>query len=79
MCAKADKGNRGYFPFGMGSAKNPFSQEDRKEAFNAYGFETEDVDRPFHGRNKWPSEQELPGFRDTMDRYYSGMHTVANK
>ena len=34
---QADRGNRGYFPFGTGSAKNPFSQEDRKEAFNAYG------------------------------------------
>jgi hypothetical protein len=37
MCAQANRGNRGYFPFGTGSAKNPFTQEDRKEAFNAYG------------------------------------------
>lgn len=37
MCMQADRGNRGYFPFGTGSARNPFSQEDRKEAFNAYG------------------------------------------
>lgn len=34
---QVDQGNRGYYPFGMGSAKNPFAQEDRKEAFNAYG------------------------------------------
>ena len=34
---QVDQGNRGYYPFGMGSAKNPFAQEDRKEAFKAYG------------------------------------------
>jgi hypothetical protein len=28
-------------------------QADRKEAYNAYlGFETGDVDKPFHGRNR---------------------------
>lgn len=37
MPKQADHTNRGYYPFGMGSAKNPYSQEDRKEAFNAYG------------------------------------------
>lgn len=37
---QVDQGNRGYYPFGMGSAKNPFAQEDRKEAFNAYGART---------------------------------------
>ena len=35
--SQVDQGNRGYYPSGMGSAKNPFAQEDRKEAFNAYG------------------------------------------
>lgn len=43
------------------------------------GFETEDVDKPFHGRNKWPSESELPSFRDTMETYYGAMHKVAQK
>ena len=37
---QVDQGNRGYYPLGMGSAKNPFAQEDRKEAFNAYGART---------------------------------------
>ncbi|CAL8464781.1 g4316 [Coccomyxa elongata] len=79
LALKADRGNRGYFPFGTGSAKNPFSQEDRKEAFNAYGFETEDLDQPFHGRNKWPAEEHVPGFRSTMERYYGAMHSVAQR
>ena len=34
---QADSTNRGYYPFGMGSAKNPYQQGDRKEAFNIYG------------------------------------------
>lgn len=34
---QADHTNRGYYPFGMGSAKNPYAQDDRKEAFNLYG------------------------------------------
>ena len=37
MILQADHSNRGYYPFGMGSAKNAFSQDDRKEAFNVYG------------------------------------------
>lgn len=34
---------------------------------------------PFHGVNKWPSEYELPGFRQTMEQYYQGMSAVANR
>ena len=124
-----DQSNRGYYPFGMGSAKNPFAQEDRKEAFNAYGappvlarlwccpsgqlrlsicmaeaflrhfyatiravgdrltkvvilagFETVPGDAtPFHGVNKWPSDQDLPGFRKTMEEYHREMHLVAKR
>ena len=119
----------------MGSAKNPFAQEDRKEAFNAYGlshlhpqylrttsrkgplwqpfcrcihaeafvvwaawcgwawcsccsdvdeclagFETEPDDvKPFHGVNKWPSEEDLPGFRETMEEYHKEMSCIAKR
>jgi isopenicillin N synthase-like dioxygenase len=44
------------------------------------GFETESGDAtPFHGVNKWPSEYELPGFRQTMEEYYHGMSAVASR
>lgn len=125
---QVDQGNRGYYPFGMGSAKNPFAQEDRKEAFNAYGtrflgpscanrypekgesgsnlaggfyqwrynhcdtlallsgddclagFETEPNDAtPFHGVNKWPLEEDLPGFQETMEEYHKEMSCIANR
>ena len=128
---QVDQSNRGYYPFGMGSAKNPFAQEDRKEAFNAYGatpvlawlscfpsgqlcvyiymaeachlfwhqnafiravkgpmtnldslagFETVPGDAtPFHGVNKWPSDQDLPGFREVMEEYHREMHLVAKR
>ena len=44
------------------------------------GFETEPSDAtPFHGVNKWPSEEDLPGFRDTMEEYHKEMSCIANR
>ena len=36
LAMQANKSNRGYFPFGEGTAKNPYAQLDRKEALNLY-------------------------------------------
>mmetsp|Transcript_18196 Transcript_18196/g.54682 ORF Transcript_18196/g.54682 Transcript_18196/m.54682 type:complete len:355 (+) Transcript_18196:191-1255(+) len=77
---KADSSNRGYHPPGSGTAKNPYNQADRKEAVNLYlGWETDDVDRPFHGRTKWPSAEAIPGFRPAMTAYYTAMDAVARR
>ena len=44
------------------------------------GFETVPGDAtPFHGMNKWPSDQDLPGFRKTMEEYHREMHLVAKR
>ena len=44
------------------------------------GFETVPGDAtPFHGVNKWPSDQDLPGFRKTMEEYHREMHLVAKR
>ena len=44
------------------------------------GFETVPGDAtPFHGVNKWPSDQDLPGFRKTMEEYHTEMHLVAKR
>ena len=77
---QADTSNRGYHPFGMGTAKNPFQQLDRKEAWNGYlGWEDDAVDTPFRGRNRWPDEELLPGFRPAMTAYYHAMNGVAER
>jgi isopenicillin N synthase-like dioxygenase len=77
---QADSSNRGYHPPGLGTAKNPFKQADRKEAYNAYlGFETDDVDKPFHGRNRWPDPAAVPGFRPAIEAYYAAMASVAHR
>ena len=34
---------------------------------------------PFHGVNKWPSEEDLPGFRETMEEYHKEMSCIANR
>ncbi|KAK9829658.1 hypothetical protein WJX72_007150 [[Myrmecia] bisecta] len=78
LALKAGKSNRGYYPVGAGSAKNPFGLGDRKEGFNIYGFES-DLDLPFHGRNVWPDEAVLQGFKATMLQYYDAMHAVADR
>ena len=80
LCTQADSSNRGYHPYGMGTAKNPYKQLDRKEAWNGYlGWEDDAVDRPFRGRNRWPDEQQLPGFRPAMTAYYHAMSGVADR
>ena len=44
------------------------------------GFETQPSDvKPFHGVNKWPSEEDLPGFRETITEYHKEMSCIANR
>ena len=77
---QADTSNRGYHPFGLGTAKNPYQQLDRKEAWNGYlGWEDDAVETPFRGQNRWPDEELLPGFRPAMTAYYHAMNGVAER
>lgn len=49
-----------------------------QEAWNLYlGWESEHVGVPFHGRNLWPDDALLPGFRPAMTEYYHAMNGVA--
>ena len=44
------------------------------------GFETEPTDAtPFHGMNRWPLEEDLPGFRETMEEYHKEMSCIAKR
>jgi isopenicillin N synthase-like dioxygenase len=35
--------------------------------------------KPLHGPNQYPSEEVLPGWRDTMDRYYSEITKLSRR
>ncbi len=37
------------------------------------------MDTPFRGRNRWPDEELLPGFRPAMTEYYHAMNGVADR
>ena len=37
------------------------------------------MDTPFRGRNRWPNEELLPGFRPAMTAYYHAMNGVAER
>ena len=69
--------NRGYVGMAV-EALDPARGPDRKEAFNV-GLELDPDDpdvvagRPFRGPNLWP---DLPGFRDTLLRYYEALTAV---
>ncbi|KAK9861142.1 hypothetical protein WJX84_007058 [Apatococcus fuscideae] len=76
---KANASQRGYYPYSMGSAKNSKGHHDQKEAFNVYGFESDQSDLPFHGHNLWPPVELLPRFRPAMLAYYAAMNQVATR
>jgi isopenicillin N synthase-like dioxygenase len=73
--------NRGYHPLGVHST-NPTRLPDLKEAFDiALDLPADDPDvvagLPFHGANRWPDD--LPGFRDALERYYAGLLALGRR
>ncbi|EKX39267.1 hypothetical protein GUITHDRAFT_76562 [Guillardia theta CCMP2712] len=35
--------------------------------------------KPLHGPNVWPSEEELPGWKETMERYFESVSMVGHR
>ncbi|CAM9287485.1 unnamed protein product [Ectocarpus sp. 6 AP-2014] len=83
MAVKADRHNRGFTPMHE-EILDPSKQVkgDTKEGY--YIFRElptppdgkEDAARPLKGPNQWPSEDVVPGWRATMQSYFTTMHAV---
>lgn len=43
------------------------------------GWESEDVDVPFHGRNLWPAAESLPDYRRVLTEYNTALTAVADR
>lgn len=78
-----NKKKRGYTPF-EDETLDPAKQTkgDLKEGFYI-GPEMPEREiwstKPFHGPNQWPSSDLLPGWRETMDKYYQQALMVGRK
>ncbi|KAH7436580.1 hypothetical protein KP509_05G026700 [Ceratopteris richardii] len=80
-----DKKNRGYTPF-LDETLDPSQQTkgDCKEGFYI-GPEMKEEEtevwspKPFHGPNQWPSEDLLPGWRETMEKYHEQVLRAGRK
>lgn len=74
---------RGYLPPGK-RGNNKKRPPDILHAFNLgpeLGPEDPSVQagKPLHGPNQWPEESELPGFRQAVMAYYSGMEILMHR
>eukprot|EP00250_Pteridium_aquilinum_P015840 c22792_g1_i1 orf=389-1366(-) len=80
-----NKKNRGYTPF-EDEALDPLKQTkgDCKEGFYI-GPEVNEEEseiwspKPFHGPNQWPSKDLLPGWRESMEKYYEQVLLAGRK
>ncbi|XP_047966475.1 2-oxoglutarate-Fe(II) type oxidoreductase hxnY-like isoform X1 [Salvia hispanica] len=76
-----NKKNRGYAPL-FDQSLDPANQMhgDYKEGYYI-GVEVSedhsDAQKPFYGPNRWPSEDMLPKWRETMEKYFQGALDVA--
>lgn len=85
MKVARDKKNRGYTPF-LDETLDPSKQSkgDCKEGFYI-GPEMDEEEseiwspKPFHGPNQWPSKDLLPGWRETMEKYYEQLLLAGRK
>ncbi|GGI76929.1 isopenicillin N synthase family dioxygenase [Pseudarthrobacter scleromae] len=74
--AKSGPTLRGYIP-PYGENADPKKTRDLKEVFD-YGVHTDEVS-PFFGPNPNPTEEELPGFKETCEEYHDAMMALARK
>ncbi|MBL8705529.1 MAG: isopenicillin N synthase family oxygenase [Rhodospirillales bacterium] len=77
------KNFRGYFPL-KGETTDVTAMGDLKEGFDLMrelGPDDPDVrtGKPLHGPNQWPSEDVLPGFRQSILAYYAAMEALAQR
>ncbi|CAM9538011.1 unnamed protein product, partial [Choristocarpus tenellus] len=80
MSVLADKNNRGYTPMHE-EILEPANQTqgDTKEGyyiFREIEAGSEAAAKPLQGPNQWPSDKLLPGWRETMLRYYETLNSL---
>ncbi|CAM9249777.1 unnamed protein product [Laminaria digitata] len=80
MSVKADKNNRGYTPMHE-EVLDPENQTkgDTKEGYYVFreiAADSEDAATPLSGPNQWPSEHLVPGWKATMQDYFTRMHAL---